>query len=235
MEREFKQDENTNAANLVYQARDLIVTDPPYNIGYKYNGDYKDRMSDEEYASLFAPMVGHRVVIIHYMENIIRDLVPVMGCPQHVASWTYPSNTGSKCWRAVAWFNCKPDWKKYRVPYANPNDKRVKDLIQRTGGRALGNHWHINVVKNVSREKVKEYTNQIPEQVVRRILSVTATPGDIVVDPFSGTGTTSAVAQQMGFEFRYYDINPLALELTRRRLASWTTAKQNELPFENGT
>jgi len=220
-----------DAATLTYTGEDLIITDPPYNIGYKYNGEFNDSMTPDEYGALFDPMQEHRVVMIHYPKAIYEDIVPWLGLPDELVAWTYPSNTGSKCWRAVAWFNCKPDWNRYRVPYANPKDKRIQELVKKTGGRALSNHWHINLVKNVSREKVKEYTNQIPEEVVRRIISTTAEKGDTIVDPFSGTGTTCAVAQQMGHKFRAYDINPLAIELTERRLESWSAAKQNELPF----
>jgi DNA modification methylase len=223
-----------DASELLYTGEDLIITDPPYNIGYKYNGEFHDRMTEEEYGSLFEPMQEHRVVMIHYVQAIYEEIAPCLGYPEEVVSWTYPSNAGSKCWRAIAWFNCRPDWTRYRVPYANPNDKRIKELVKKTGGRSLSNHWHVNLVKNVSREKVKEYTNQIPEEIVRRIISTTAQKGDIIVDPFSGTGTTAAVAQQMGYDFRAYDINPLAVELTERRLQSWTSAKQNELPFDNG-
>ena len=160
-----------DAANLTYSGEDLIVTDPPYNIGYEYNGEFNDRMTENEYEALFEPMQGCRVVMIHYVQSIYEAIAPMLGYPDEVVSWTYPSNAGAKCWRAVAWFNCAPDWKKYRVPYANPKDKRIQELVKKTGGRALSNHWHINLVKNVSREKVKEYTNQIPEEVVRRIIS----------------------------------------------------------------
>lgn len=224
-----------DAASLTYSGEDLIVTDPPYNIGYQYNGDFKDRMTEDEYGALFEPMLGHRVVVIHYVESIYRDIAPVLGLPEHVAAWVYNSNLKNRSWRAVAWFNCVPDWKKFRVPYQDMNDKRVRKLAERTGGRACPNWWDINLVKNVSREKVKEYTNQIPEEVVRRIIATTAEKGDTIVDPFSGTGTTAAVAQQMGYEYRAYDVNPLAVELTERRLESWSAAKQNELPFEDGT
>lgn len=220
-----------DAANLTYSGEDLIVTDPPYNIGYKYNGDFKDRISEDDYQAMFEPMLGHRVVMIHYVESIYRDIAPILGLPEHVAAWVYNSNLKNRSWRAVAWFNCVPDWEKFRVPYQDMNDKRVRELALRTGGRACPNWWNINLVKNVSREKVKEYTNQIPEEVVRRIIATTAEKGDTIVDPFSGTGTTAAVAQQMGYEFRAYDVNPLAIELTERRLESWSAAKQNELPF----
>tara|TARA_R100001443_G_scaffold113982_1_gene129367 strand:+ start:35 stop:703 length:669 start_codon:yes stop_codon:yes gene_type:complete len=207
-----------NAAQLSYSPNDLIITDPPYNIGYKYNGTFRDNLKLAEYQKLFIPMKGQRVVMIHYIENIISDIVPILGAPQRVISWTYPSNTASRCWRAIAWFNCKPDFSKIRIPYKNMNDKRVQELHKKTGGRALPDNWHINCVKNVSKEKVKEYTNQIPEEIIKRIIITTAKTTDTIIDPFSGTGTTPCVAKTLGYSYRWYDINDLAIELTTKRL-----------------
>ena len=139
-----------NAAELQYSDRDLIITDPPYNIGYKYKGDFKDNMPLREYQRLFEPMKGHRLVMIHYAENIMRDIVPVLGAPERCVAWTYPSNAGNRQWRCVAWWNCSPDWTKDYVPYKNPNDKRIKELMKTRKGRNLPDHWEINLVKNVS-------------------------------------------------------------------------------------
>lgn len=208
--------ENTDARLQQYAEGELIVTDPPYNIGYKYEGEFTDRIDD--YATLFQPMRGQRVVMIHYIEHIIADIVPVLGCPEKVVAWTSNANT-PRSWRSVCWWNCLPDMSRVRVPYRNPEDKRIQELTKRTGGRALPDVWHIEQVKNVSAEKVQGYTNQIPREVIYNILKTTATPGDIVVDPFSGTGTTAKVAQELGISFRVSDVNPTARELTRQRLA----------------
>jgi len=207
----------TDAREISYTGG-LIITDPPYNIGYKYNGEFKDRQSIREYQSLFEPMKDERVVLIHYAESIIRDIVPVLGNPERCVSWTYPSNTGSRQWRLIAWWNCKPDWSKVRIPYKNPNDKRVKKLMKTTGGRKCPDHWQVNLVKNVSKEKIKEYTNQIPEEIISRIIKTTAKEDDTIVDPFCGTGTTPYVAKKLNYEYEAYDVNPLAIELTARRL-----------------
>lgn len=42
--------------------------------------------------------------------------------------------------------------------------------------------------------------NQIPEQVVARMINATTRPGDLVIDPFCGSGTTAAVARKLGRE-----------------------------------
>lgn len=207
-----------DAKKLTYKKDDLIICDPPYNIGYKYKGDYIDKMSLESYQDLFIPMQGQRVVIIHYMESVINDIIPILGNPEKIVCWSYPSNMGNRSWRSIVWFNCKPDFSKVRVPYKNPTDKRIKELVKRTGGRALPDHWDINLVKNVSKEKIKEYTNQIPQEVISRIIKTTSKETDTIVDPFCGTGTTPFIANKLGYNFRAYDINELAIELTNKRL-----------------
>lgn len=207
-----------SAAELTYSENDLIVTDPPYNIGYKYSGEFIDEMSLDEYQALFESMQGQRVVMIHYAENIMRDIVPVLGVPERCVSWTYPSNAGNRQFRLVCWWGCAPDWKKDYVPYKNPNDKRIKELMKTKPGRSLPDHWEINLVKNVSREKVKGYTNQIPEALIERIIKITARPLDVIVDPFCGTGTTASVAKRMDYSYRTYDINPTAIELATKRI-----------------
>tara|TARA_R110001606_G_scaffold379605_1_gene539726 strand:- start:22 stop:669 length:648 start_codon:yes stop_codon:yes gene_type:complete len=210
--------ENKCAGKVVFNQKHLIVTDPPYNIGYKYNGNFIDKQALEAYQKLFEPMKGKRVIMIHYAENIISDIVPVLGNPNRCVSWTYPSNTGSRQWRLICWWNCEPNWGKVKIPYKNPNDKRVKELVKRTGGRRCPDHWEVNLIKNVSKEKIKEYTNQIPEEIISRIIKTTAKPGDIVIDPFCGTGTTLSVAKKLGFDFEGYDINDLAISISKNRV-----------------
>ena len=51
----------------------LIITDPPYNIGYKYS-QYKDKMNEEEYMKMFSIFAKNRSVFIHYPEETINLL-----------------------------------------------------------------------------------------------------------------------------------------------------------------
>ena len=112
------------------------------------------------------------------------------------------------------------------MPYKNPNDKRIKELMKTRPGRKLPDHWEINLVKNVSKEKVQGYTNQIPEALIERIIKTTARQLDVIVDPFCGTGTTASVAKRMDYRFRTYDINPTAIKLATERIN-----KTPEFPF----
>ena len=67
------------------------------------------------------------------------------------------------------------------------------------------------------------FLTQKPEALLRRIISASTEPGDLVVDLFSGSGTTAAVATKLGRTFVAVDQSPVALALFRRRQLSVTS------------
>ena len=193
----------------------LIITDPPYNIGWKYD-TYKDNLSEEEYATLFMYFQGYKFVVIHYIEDIIKYIVPYMGVPTKVVQWVYNSHL-AKQHRSIAFFNCKPDFSKVLQPHKNLNDKRIqKDIANGKLGCRLYDWWNINLVKNVSKEK-EDYSNQIPEKVIGNIIKITAT-NETIFDPFMGSGTTLAVASKLDYNYIGSDISEKAYKITKERL-----------------
>lgn len=194
----------------------LIISDPPYNIGFEYP-EYGDTMSEEEYIEMFCLYQQLPCVFIHYPEEMIKYVCSGMGSPDEVVSWVYPSNIGRQH-RMIAWFNCKPDFSKVKQPYRNPTDKRVRQLIKNgSEGTNVYDWWEIDLVKNVSEEK-QAYTNQVPEEVIARIIKTTAPEGTVIVDPFNGSGTTCAVAEKLGYDWIGIDVSPKALEIAEKRI-----------------
>jgi site-specific DNA-methyltransferase (adenine-specific) len=59
-----------------------------------------------------------------------------------------------------------------------------------------------------------------PERLVETCLLATCPPGGVVLDPFSGAGTTALVALRNGRRFIGFDCNPEYCELSRRRVAN---------------
>jgi adenine-specific DNA-methyltransferase len=59
-----------------------------------------------------------------------------------------------------------------------------------------------------------------PENLISRILEIATNPGDIVLDPFLGSGTTVAVAHKMGRSYIGIEINPDLIGLCQERLIS---------------
>lgn len=186
----------------------LIITDPPYNVGWKYD-TYKDKISENEYLELFSHFKGFKLVVIHYIEDIIKYVVPTMGVPQKVVQWVYNSNM-RKQHRSIAFFNCKPDFSKVKQKPKNPEDIRVNSVVN------IYDWWNINLVKNVSSEK-EDYSNQIPEKVIANIIKTTSEK-EKIFDPFMGSGTTLAVASKLGFKYIGTDISEKAYKITKERL-----------------
>ncbi len=68
-----------------------------------------------------------------------------------------------------------------------------------------------------SRERLG-YPTQKPESLLQRIIDASSKPGDIILDPFCGCGTTVAVAERLERRWIGIDISPTAIEIMRRRL-----------------
>lgn len=76
--------------------------------------------------------------------------------------------------------------------------------------------WH-TIVSPTGKEKTG-YATQKPEGILRRIISASSRPGDLVVDFFAGSGTTGAVAKKLERRFLLVDENPEAFQVMRKRL-----------------
>ena len=194
----------------------LTITDPPYNQGYHYNG-YKDRISEDDYIDLLSK-IPTPCVIIHYPEETINLLPKAIKvkCEQ-VVCWVYNSNTGKQS-RLISWWGCKPDFKKVRQPYKNLNDKRIqKRIADGKIGASLYDWWQINQVKMNAGEKT-EHPCQIPEEVINKIIKITAEENQTIIDVFAGSGTTSKVAYDLGYDTISYEIDKKYCDIIERRI-----------------
>ena len=200
----------------------LFLTDPPYNIGHKY-GNVSDRLKKDDYQLMIKNVLkssyevgedSSHFFMIHYPEAI-AEMWPMITQEtgwkfKQWITWAYPSNIGmsNKAWtrasRTVLWLvkdeGGDPPFHPNRIirPYRNPWDKRVAQLI-RDGKRgcSLYDWWEINLTKNVNKEK-SDYSNQIPQTLLKRVIRSTTDVGDIVADPFAGTFSTVKAALATG-------------------------------------
>ena len=173
----------------------IIVTDPPFNIGYHYKS-YSDSLDSAEYIEMVTTlMMGRKSVIIHYPEKLYELAMAADIMPKRVVSWVYNSNTPRQH-RDIAFFNVEPDFNKVRQPYKNPNDKRIKERIARgCTGAKLYDWWNVNQVKNTSEEKTA-HPCQMPLEVMKRVIGILP-DGVTILDPFMGSGTTGAAVAEL--------------------------------------
>jgi DNA modification methylase len=76
------------------------------------------------------------------------------------------------------------------------------DLKKLNGGKQMRSDWYFPLCSGAERlrdeDGKKAHSAQKPEKLLERIILGCSKPGDVVLDPFAGTGTTAAVAQQLG-------------------------------------
>jgi len=194
----------------VKEKKFVIVTDPPFNIGYHYN-NYEDNMDSQDYYEMLGSVFQYSpFVVIHYPEEIYKIAFQVGEFPDKVVSWVYNSNM-AKQHRDIAFFGIKPDFKQYGQPYKNPTDKRIMKRIADGKTARLYDWWEINQVKNVSKDKTN-HPCQMPLEVMKRIVGILP-PNYTVLDPFMGSGTTGLACKLLNIDFigieldkEYYDI-----------------------------
>lgn len=191
----------------------IVVTDPPYNIGYGYS-DYSDTMEENEYYEMLKNSLGNKFVCIHYFEQLFKLSAHIEQIPTKVVPWVYPSNTPRQC-RGVGFFNVKPDFKLAGQPYKNPNDKRIKLRIEQGKQSKLYDWWEVNQVKNVSKEKT-EHPCQIPLKVMDNIIKIIKP--DLVIDPFMGSGTTLLACKNNGVKCIGFEIDTKYCEIAAQRM-----------------
>lgn len=89
------------------------------------------------------------------------------------------------------------------------------------GDLALSGRASLDSIQIVSFSKEKTgYATQKNESLLRRILSASSRPGDLVLDPFCGSGTTLAVAEQMQRRWLGCDLGRAAVDIARARLSA---------------
>lgn len=112
-------------------------------------------------------------------------------------------------------------WKQGRVLKKADGTPRMDGLIvylDEKQGKPLQSVWtDIQRIPNTSAERLG-YPTQKPESLLERIIKTSSNEGDVVLDPFCGCGTATAVAQRLNRRWIGIDITHLAIGLVKSRL-----------------
>jgi site-specific DNA-methyltransferase (adenine-specific) len=96
-----------------------------------------------------------------------------------------------------------------------PQYKRYRDDLK---GKAISDIWDdIDRINPVGAERLG-YPTQKPVALLERIIAASSNPGDLVLDPFCGCGTTIAAAQKLGRRWLGIDVTHLSIALQKYRL-----------------
>ncbi len=193
----------------------LVITSPPYNIGQ----EYEEKISLEEYLSFQEKVIKECVRILkptgsicwqvgNYKENKENIPLDIILYPifkkynlklRNRIVWHYKAGMThkrhfSKRYETVLWFVKSDSYLFNLDPVRIPRIyKAKKDKPGSPLGKNPGDIWHIPRVHNLHVEKTP-HPCQYPVGLIERFILALTKKGDLVVDPFLGSGTTAVTA-----------------------------------------
>lgn len=232
---------------------DLVVADPPYNLDKQFNGRRYNAVSLDEYATWLDEWLSalHRILkptATVYICGDWRSSTAIHRVAErhfHVRNritWEREKGRGAK----ANWKNCSEDiWfctvssqytfnaeavklrRDVIAPYRTP-DGKPKDWVDDEDGRtrltAASNLWTDVTVPFWSMPENTEHPTQKPEKLVAKLMLASSQPGDIVFDPFLGSGTTSVVAKKLGRQYVGIEVDERYCCIAEKRLHLTTFA-----------
>jgi DNA modification methylase len=231
---------------------DLIVADPPYNLGKDYGNNHDIKGFDEYLAFSRAWLrEAHRVLkpdgtiyvfmgfrFISYLYDILDRELGMFFNSWIV--WHYTQGMGK-----TKGFSPRHDdilmFTKGKDFVFNLDDVRVPQKFYRERnnmrGANPGDVWEFSHV-HYCNENRQAHPTQKPEGLIERMILASSNAGGSVLDPFSGSGTTLRVCQQVFRSGIGIELNPEYVELTKRRLEKEFTGfdsidpRMERVPFD---
>jgi SAM-dependent methyltransferase len=150
----------------------------------------------------------------------------------HLRNWiiwhySFGQNTKAKFGRShthIFYFTLSPDcftFNDQMLRFPSARHTEYQDLRANPKGRLPDDVWdEFPRVCGTFKERAGFHGCQMPEALLMRIVMASSRPGEIVLDPFVGSGTTVVAAKRLGRRYVGIDISPAYVEQTERRLAT---------------
>jgi site-specific DNA-methyltransferase (adenine-specific) len=236
-----------DALDLLAHVRDvdLLIADPPYNLGKDF-GNNRDRRADWpawtarwlDLAKASLKPTGTIYVCSTWERGaVVQKLLEERFIVRNRITWKRDKGRGAKAnWKnnhEDIWFATVSGRYAFNVdavkvkkeviaPYRDAAG-RPKDWVDGPDGRWRMTHpsniWTDLVVPFWSMPENTDHPAQKSERLVERLMLASSNRGDLVVDPFLGSGTSAVVARRLGRRFAGCDLNPDYVRLALKRLA----------------
>lgn len=219
---------------------DLILTSPPYNFGLDYESG-EDAHHWESYFQKLFSVFDQCIRVLKYGGRFIVNVQPLFSdyIPSHHIISNYLMQK-KMIWKGeILWeknnYNCKyTAWGSWRSP-SNPYLKYTWEFIEvfckgslKLQGDAVNaditgdefKKWVVSKWSIAPERNMKKYDHpaMFPEELVERVLKLFTFKGNIVVDPFNGVGTTTAIARKLERRFLGIDISEEYCRVAKQRI-----------------
>lgn len=213
---------------------DLIIADPPYNVGKDYGND-SDSQDFDDYMAFTKQWLKecHRVLkndgtiyvfigfrYISYLFKIMEEDLKMNFV--NWISWHYTQGVGktkgfSPRHDDILMFS-KTDKYKFNLDAIRVPQKYYRKVNNMRGANP-GDVWEVSHIHYCQKGR-QPHPTQKPEALIERMVLASSNEGDLVVDPFSGSGTTMRVCQQLERNGLGIELNEEYIEQTKERLNS---------------
>lgn len=234
------------SAKLPPQCADLLILDPPYNLRKDFHGiSFKKSTisSYTEYLDSWLPSLlpllkpGASVYICadYHSSTSVHLLAEKYFTVRNRITWQREKGRGAKTnWKNSSediWFCTLGNDYQFHVdrvkekkaviaPYRE--DGKPKDWEETPDGNFRlthpSNFWNDISVPYWSMPENTDHPTQKPEKLLAKLILASSNPGDLVLDPFCGSGTTPVTAKKLGRNFCAYDSSEEYCLLTLKRL-----------------
>lgn len=233
-------------ARLPAASVDLVFADPPYNLQlrqelWRPNMTRVDPVDDEW--DRFADFAAYDAFTRAWLGACRRVLKPtgllwVIGSYHNIHRiGAILQDLGYWVLNSVIWIKTNPMPNFRGVRFTNAHETLILSQAERNSTytfnyqamKALNDDlqmrsdWYLPLCTGKERLKVdgrKAHSTQKPEALLYRVISSSSNPGDVVLDPFFGTGTTGAVARRLHRRWIGIEREPAYVELARQRIAA---------------
>ena len=220
---------------------DVTFADPPFNLKKKYSS-YKDNLELQEYLNWSEEWIREMVritkptgsILLHnipkwltYYANILNEIAYF----KHWISWDAPTAPMGKSLQpshyGVLFYTKEEKGTKINeLRYPHRRDRKQGFLLKDYGGKKASLHPFGPLVSDVWTDihRVKHNSKrdphpcQLPLHLMDRIILLTTDENDIVLDPFSGTGTTAISAKRLGRKYIGFELDRTYAEISKQKL-----------------
>jgi len=233
--------------NIPDQCVDLMFADPPYNLNKSFNDRKFRKTSIDEYAEWLDSWLAKTVPVLKPTASVyicgdwrcsaaIHRVGEKYFIPQNRITWEREKGRGAKsnwknCSEDIWFFTVSDDYyfdveavmlkRQVIAPYTDRNGA-PKDWTESENGRFRLTHpsnlWTDLTVPYWSMPENTDHPTQKPEKLLAKVILASSREGDLVFDPFNGSGTTTVVAKKLGRHYLGVEIDQTYCCLAAKRL-----------------
>ncbi len=233
---------------------DLLIADPPYNLGKDYAGARFSRMKTPEYRDFTLRWLDAVLPALKPSASVYvccdwrsgMVIAPLLEERLHLRgriTWQREKGRGAeKNWKSACediWFCTVSDdyyfdrdavrlRRRVIAPYRE--NGQPKDWQEAPDGRfrdtCPSNFWDDISVPYWSMAENTEHPTQKPEKLLAKLILASSKPGDLILDPFAGSGSTAAAARKLGRHFLCIEQSERYCAIAQKRIELAGTDKR---------